>query len=249
MPSGTVHAIVLRRQDSGESDRRLTLFTREHGKLDVVAKGARKSASRLGSVSEPLAMAAFTLAGGKRNDFIVHAQPLHAFRRLRTDYDRLSYALAYTELFAAVTPYGQPLDGMFEVLARSLGQLDDHVRPEVAMLWAELRLLLESGHLPSFDVCVVTDTPVQKTGNFLSPSAGGLVCHQTALQFTDRVETRFEILAALTQTARLLEPPSQVKYAKESLVALAPFWKYLALCPLPAHDHFIGHLQHELTGL
>ena len=39
-------AIVLRRQDVGEADRILTLYTPRQGKLRVIAKGARKPASR-----------------------------------------------------------------------------------------------------------------------------------------------------------------------------------------------------------
>ncbi|MBI1755525.1 MAG: recombination protein O N-terminal domain-containing protein, partial [Fimbriimonas ginsengisoli] len=40
MSERTVTAIVLRRRDSGESDRRLILFTPEEGKIEAIAKGA-----------------------------------------------------------------------------------------------------------------------------------------------------------------------------------------------------------------
>ena len=64
----TVEAIVLRRRDSGESDRRLTIFSRELGKIDVVAKGAKKPTSRLRGVSEPLNVGRFTYASGKKGE-------------------------------------------------------------------------------------------------------------------------------------------------------------------------------------
>ncbi|MFN8450159.1 MAG: recombination protein O N-terminal domain-containing protein [Anaerolineae bacterium] len=38
-------AIILKRFDLGEADRLLTLLTPRHGKLEVVAKGARKLTS------------------------------------------------------------------------------------------------------------------------------------------------------------------------------------------------------------
>ena len=38
-------AIILKRRDFGEADRILTVFTPAYGKLDVIAKGARKPTS------------------------------------------------------------------------------------------------------------------------------------------------------------------------------------------------------------
>ena len=120
MAERIVHAIVLRRRDSGESDRRLTVLTEEYGKIDVLAKGARKGGSRLSGVSDPLSAAVMNLAEGKRNLFITQAQPLHSFRGLRNDYDRLTGALALVELFAAILPIDEPFPEAYALLAQSL---------------------------------------------------------------------------------------------------------------------------------
>ena len=55
-PANIVHsdAIVLRSIDYGETSRIVTLFTRERGKIGVMAKGARANRSRFGSTLEPL---------------------------------------------------------------------------------------------------------------------------------------------------------------------------------------------------
>ena len=45
----TTAAIVLRTVDYGEADRVVTLFTRDHGKLSALARGARKSVKRFGA--------------------------------------------------------------------------------------------------------------------------------------------------------------------------------------------------------
>ena len=42
-----VEAVVLRRVDFGEADRVLVLYTRERGKVPVVAKGVRRMSSRM----------------------------------------------------------------------------------------------------------------------------------------------------------------------------------------------------------
>src|SRR5579871_4481700 len=52
MPSYTAAGLVLRRINLGETDKILTLYTREHGKLSAVAKGARRAGSRLSGATE-----------------------------------------------------------------------------------------------------------------------------------------------------------------------------------------------------
>ena len=51
----TTEAIVLSRFDLGEADRVLTLITPGGGKLKAIAKGVRRTTSRLGGSLEPFA--------------------------------------------------------------------------------------------------------------------------------------------------------------------------------------------------
>jgi DNA repair protein RecO (recombination protein O) len=240
----TVNAIVLRRRDSGESDRRLTLLTEEHGKLEAVAKGARKAASRLAGISDPLSVAIMTLAEGKRNRFVTQAQPLSSFRGLRTDFERLSFALALVELYAATIPHEQPFPEAHALLVQSLKALETHDKPLVALVWAEVQLLAISGFMPQLEECVITGERVSTAEPFLSPRAGGFVCEVAAIPFTDRFRTRAEVLFGLIQLAQIEEPPRNLKFADESLVALLPFWRAIAEAPLPANESAVAEVRH-----
>lgn len=248
MSETTVTAIVLRRKDTGESDRRLTLLTRELGKIDAVARGAKKSASRLAGSSDPLAMATMTLAKGKVNLFVTQAQPLHSFRGLRTDYERLTFALALLELYAAVLPWEEPMEGAFELLVISLKAIETHPKPVVALVWAELKLLEESGFLPPFDSCIVTGVKVQEGNPWLSPMAGGYVSLPSAGDYRDRFQTRAEVLYGLARAAELDDPPPNLKFADECLLALNPFWRHIVDAPLPANEAVKKELRHAHLG-
>ncbi|HTQ10673.1 MAG TPA: DNA repair protein RecO [Fimbriimonadaceae bacterium] len=244
MPEITVHAIVLRRRDSGENDRRLTLLTRELGKIDVVAKGARKSGSRLAGSSDPLAVAEFSIATGKANRFITQAQPVASFRGLRTDYERLSFALALCELHSAILPWEEPSPEAYDLLARCLGELEGHTKPLVAMVWAEIQLLALSGFLPAFDRSCLDGEPVKEAQPWVSAHAGGYVSDADALRFTDRVRTRAEVLYGLARTAELEEPPPNLKFADECLGVLLLFWRQIAEAPLPANESCVAEVRH-----
>jgi DNA repair protein RecO len=241
----TVTAIVLRRRDAGESDRRLTILTEESGKMDVLAKGARKAASRLAGISDPLSAALMTLAEGKRNRFVTQAQPLHSFRGLRNDYERLSCALALVELYAAVVPVDEPLPEVFDLLRRSLAYLEEHGKPIVALVWSEVQLLAVSGFMPQFDRCVATDRPMVEGEPFLSPRAGGYVSDSAAISFTDRFRTRAEVLYGLARLPEFEAPPPNMKFVEEALADLLPFWQNVAETQLPANESVVREFRHR----
>ena len=230
----TVRAIVLRRTDSGEADRRLTLFTVEYGKLDAVAKGARKGGSRLAGISEPLSVSDMTLAEGKRNRFVTQVMPVASFPGLRNDFDRLTYGLALTELAAAVLPWESPLPETFELLTCGLHGLETHPEPLVVLCWALVKLLDFSGFLPLFDACVETGASIQEAFGYLSPTAGGYVVEAAAARFQDRYRVQAQVLVALARLAELDEPPARLKLATECLYALYPLCRALAETQLPA---------------
>jgi DNA repair protein RecO (recombination protein O) len=238
-----VTGIVLRRRDSGESDRRLTLLTREIGKVDVIAKGARKPASRLKGVTEPFSIAEFSLASGKRGGFVTQAQPLSGFRGLRTDFERLNFALALGELFATIIPFDEPNEQAFELLFQSLRALELHAKPIVVAIWTQVVLLELSGVPPRFDGCLACGAASTTAEAYVSPSAGGLVCPDHAHQFSDRFVVRHEVLVGLTRIGECDLPPDNLRFGMECLAALFPFWRAFADSQLPANEALFKHLH------
>ena len=204
--------------------------------MDVVAKGARRPSSRLAGSSEPLSACIMHVAEGKRNAFVTQVQPVSSFPGLRSDYNRLSLALALTELAAAVLPHEQPAPDAFTLLVSALRYLEAHPEPVAALVWAELKLLDLSGFMPELSVCVVSGEPVKEAMPWLSPHAGGYVSAENAGRFTDRFQTRAEALYGLVATAALPEPPPRLRFCMECLTALMPFWRAVADKPLPAKE-------------
>ena len=242
----SLRAIVLRRRDAGESDRRLTLFTFEEGKIDAVAKGARKATSRLASTSEPLVVSHMNVASGKHSRFITQAQPTSAFRQIRTDYDRLTQALALAELYAAVLPYEQPAPELFALFEQSLAQLETHPKPIVALTWGEARLMESSGFFPDFSRCVIDGSSIAVAEPFLSPHAGGFVSEESAGPFTDRYRVRAEVLYGLSKIVELELAPPNLKFAEETILALLPFWKHITDIAIPANESLAGQIRQLL---
>lgn len=239
----TVDAIVLRRRDAGESDRRLVVFTRELGKIDLVARGAKKPTSRLRSISEPLSVARVTFALGRHQKFVQQAQPIAAFRGLRLDYERLTLALAWAEVVSYVVPYEEPLDEAYALCEQVLREIEKHPKPKVALAWAEVALLAQTGFLPSFNECVSTGCEVKEAEAFFSPAAGGYVCRDEAGGYSDRFLVRAEVLYGLAALSQLDAPPAGLRFVDETLVALHKVWLGIVEAALPARTHLLETLM------
>ena len=234
---------MLRRRDAGESDRRLTLLTLEEGKIDAVAKGARKSGSRLAGSSEPLMVTELQLAPGKKNLFITQAQPHTSFPGLRKDYERLTFALALLEVCDAILPYHEPFPEAYELLASCLESLQSHEKPRVAFVWVQLAFMKLTGFVPQLAECVQTGSEVLEARPFVSPTAGGYVVAERAQFIYDRFQVKAEVLYGLAKTADLETPPPNLKLAEECLIVLFPFWRHIADRPLPGLEACINDLR------
>jgi DNA repair protein RecO (recombination protein O) len=149
-------AVVLRTYKSGESDRVVVLWTRGHGKLRVLAKGIRKTTSRLGGTLEALAYVKVDLVK-TRGDFYIARQVQHVERlgTLRGSYDRINAGYAVVEVVDAIPSDDVADEGIFDLLARVLATLDnEEFVPSLVPASFYFKLLAHDGSGPVVDRCV-----------------------------------------------------------------------------------------------
>jgi len=235
-----VEAIVLVRRDSGESDRWLRLLTREAGVLDVIAKGARKSASRLATVSEPLSHSTLRLAKGRSRFFITQAQPKRGFPNLRSDLDRLMVALSLAEIYAEIARHGGHGAEEYNQLIADLGQIEKHPAPGTAWVVAVLRLLEIEGVTPSWNRCVFSGRSIEENPMILSPSAGGYAARASGQFPADSMAVNAEVALSLAKTPLDGTAVAALKLQRDCMVVLAAFARALAEAPLSATDQLLA---------
>jgi DNA repair protein RecO (recombination protein O) len=169
-------AIVLKRISFSETDRILTLFTREYGKLGAIAKGARRSTSRLGAATEPFAFIRVLLAVGQNLDVLTQGEVRAAFPEIRADLTRISYASYFTELVNAALEERQPHPDLFDLLLSSLYILSRTAQPDLAARMFELQALRLLGYQPELRHCIRCEGTVEGLGLGFSASRGGVLC-------------------------------------------------------------------------
>ncbi|MFN8635569.1 MAG: DNA repair protein RecO [Chloroflexota bacterium] len=171
-----VEAVVLRRIDFGEADRVLVLFTRERGKLPVVAKGVRRLSSRMAGHLELFTQSELQLAKGANLDVVTQAETRNPFRALREDLTRTSTAYFLAELADALTEEAIEQPELFDLLTATLRALGTHEDPRLVAAHYQLRLLDVAGLRPVLQRCVACDADLAPGRNAFSAFLGGALC-------------------------------------------------------------------------
>jgi DNA repair protein RecO (recombination protein O) len=173
-------AVVLRRRDLGEADRILTLYTRDYGKLNAVAKGARKPHSKKAGHVELFTQIDVLLSQGRSLEVVSQVEMQEAFPRIREDLVRATYAAHFAELVDAFTEEGDESRAVYDLLVAGLNWLSDTPDPRRAARFYELHLLDLSGYRFELRECVVGGEPIKPQNQFYSPADGGIICPKCA---------------------------------------------------------------------
>lgn len=172
-------AIVLRSIRYGEADRILHLYSRSHGRIGAIAKGARKPKSRFGGRLEPFFRLDLMLHEG-RGDLltVTSATTLDGYSRLRSSGPALGAGARACDAVLRLLDSAEPNEPAYNLLSRYLALLDDPDEArgaslEVALSF-RLKLALVAGFVPELASCACCGESEHLAG--FSGAAGGVVC-------------------------------------------------------------------------
>jgi len=177
-------AVILRRIDFGEADRILTLFMPTYGKVRAVAKGVRRTTSRLAGHLEPFTRTQLLLATGRDLDIVTQAEAKERLDALRQDVWHATGAWYAAELVDRFLEDADPHPRVYIHFVETLRRLEEGARVGVAaeaqswlaLRYFELRLLDELGFRPNLHHCVSCDTPLKPEENAWNAEMGGALC-------------------------------------------------------------------------
>jgi DNA repair protein RecO (recombination protein O) len=175
-------AVIIKRINLGEADRILTLYTPDYGKLKAVAKGTRRTKSKMGGHVELLTQSLLLLARGRNLDIVTQAQTINSFLPLKDNLKHLSYGLYVSELVDSFTEEHIENRDIFTLFLDTLQQLSDAKNDDTVLRYFELRLLDLSGYRPQLQKCANCDLPIKPVANYFSSSQGGVLCSDCGYQ-------------------------------------------------------------------
>ena len=170
-------AVVLRHANWGEADRILTIYTRDQGKIRVIAKGARKIRSRKAGHLEPFTHITLQLAKSRDLPIVTQVETLDPYLPLREDLIRTGYAAYVMELLDRFTYEEEgPHPSLFHLLTDTLTRLCGQAESWTIVRYYEMRLLDFLGFRPQLVECANCRAAIEPVDQYFSPSAGGIIC-------------------------------------------------------------------------
>jgi len=176
MGLGASAAVVVGSFPLGESDRVVTFFTREFGRVRGVAKAARRLKSRFGGALELFTLGELVFFDTGRSELVRvdHFDVTHPFAALRENLEVLGEAAWIVEVVARTTGERDRQPALYGLLVRALRAMEAAPRPARVAVCFGVRCLDVLGHRPRLDRCVECGRAYPFPGPSLAE--GGLVC-------------------------------------------------------------------------
>ena len=212
--------VVLRTMRLGEADRIITLITPEHGKVRAVAKGVRKTKSKLGGRLDLVTHVSLLCWRGRELDVITQAEIIDLYRPIREDLDKMPVAFTMLEVVDQVAVERHAMPDLFRMLTGALTTLAGEGGAVLlgAFLW---KLLALEGVSPVVDACASCGEPEPLVA--FDEGVGGFLCRSCRSGHAVSEETVALVRQILGGRLRqaLAEPPSRVTAEVERLATIA----------------------------
>ncbi|SBV95816.1 DNA repair protein RecO [uncultured Eubacteriales bacterium] len=146
--------LVLREVNYKESDKILTVLTREGGKRTVKAQGCRRKGSRLAASAQLLVWSDMTLFEYKDYWSLNEAESQEQFWGLKKDVEKLALGSYFAEVAETVAEEGRSDPDLLSLILNSLYALDKLQKPQALVKAVfELKLMCLTGYEPMLDAC------------------------------------------------------------------------------------------------
>jgi len=171
---------VLKKKDLGESDRIFTIFTKEFGKLEILAKAIRKIGSKLRGGMELFYLSDIEFIQGKTHKTLTDAILIENFLNLRKDLKKLKIAFDISEMIGSLIRGEEKDEKIWKLLRETFERLNK-ISLSIKecwliyyyFLWNFLSIL---GYKPQLNFCSICQKKLVPQGLYFSFEEGGVIC-------------------------------------------------------------------------
>ena len=177
------HAIVLKVNPKGETSAVLHCYSRDHGKLILIAKGAKSPKSPFRGLIEPFSHlnVHFNEKPDRPYQFLSQAEYVDPFTHLKSRPEAVLYGSIILEiLYKEHEIETDPL--LYDLLLQTFSAMDKDISPQTAHWHFLMKFLEIEGLSLNTDTCSQCDHPL--TTGYFYPRSGQIRCEHCRENFT-----------------------------------------------------------------
>ncbi len=166
-------ALILLSRPLGEADRLITFLSWERGKFTAVAKGARKTKSKLAAGVDLFTYGHYQFYQGRNLATLTGQEVKEHYQCFRENPEIYPYGLYLAELADRLISGEEPSQNACALLLEGWRLLGENVDPLLLCRAFELKFMDITGHCPVLGGCLHCGA---SCAELFSPKQGGLVC-------------------------------------------------------------------------
>ncbi len=197
--------IVIKQRSIGESDKMLTILTKDYGLIEVSARGIKKLKSQLAGASQILCYSDFYIFQGKKYNVLNSAETINSFYDLRLDVKKVALASYFCDLTSYLAPSGERSWVYLRLLLNTLYLLEND-KKDMNLLKSiyEFRCMSLAGFMPDL-VCCDECKEYEKEKMYFLPLESKLICDDCLRKLDagdERIRFKYTLGASVLQSMR-----------------------------------------------
>jgi DNA repair protein RecO (recombination protein O) len=178
MSSVKSSAIVLKSINWRDTSKIVTLFTREEGKISVIAKGARQPQSKYQGILESINLleVIIYMSATRKLQILGQTSLENTFPKIRTDYEKTGYTFALLELTDIFFKEGSIDIIFFDFLKTILSELEEITDPKIVFWYFLLKISSYLGFKPELNSCSICNRSIVTEEVVFSVQEGTTIC-------------------------------------------------------------------------
>jgi DNA repair protein RecO (recombination protein O) len=182
--------VILRSINIKESDRLYEIFSKEQGKIKIIAQGTRKPKAKLASGLEPITQSEVFLINGRVFDRAAGVIIINQFKEVKKDYQKIKTARMFLNALNKLAVEREANEEIYKSLIFCLEKLDDGEVDfnkinlvYLGLLW---KIIKWNGYQPQLYNCSCCGNKLEISDNYWFTSSRGVVCQQCGMKLVDK---------------------------------------------------------------
>jgi len=196
---------IFKKENRGESDQLFKIYTKDFGKIEVLAKGIRKISSKLRPGADILSLSEIEFIQGKTGKTLTDTILIDKFSGLKRDLKRLTIAQKIGDLLEDFLKIQEPDNKIWKLILETFQRINNSsLAIEKCYLlyyyffWNLVSLL---GYKPELYYCLSCRKKLKPEKNYFNPGEGSIICQDCSKKTKNLIEVKTETIKILRLAA------------------------------------------------